>query len=496
MSIRIAADFRRRVLTGVCLLVGILTLCTAAGAQAPPVTTGSVVTIPANNTWGQIYKILFYQGNVLALDASNDELYQLAPGANSWTTIVGKGGILGNGYGAQGIAIDAKGTLYITISYTSSFNSSALFWRVPYSNGTWSVTSSDGWGDNIIDPDTGNSVIGEAQGYLTQEVFFQNSAKMDGSGTLYWEATQPNEIWSVPVDNTGNATQSSVIATSIVTGLKTGQGKIAVDANGNVYFVEYHGVTNSGRDTGIWFIPAGQNGLVGVGSPIVRIDAGQANSTSPVVYAGVTLDANGDLYLTSESNSNYNETVSGAWEIPNTCGPTGVTASNVTQCLNWNNISMVAPVDGNQPLSIDSRGYLWIPSYQASFPPSSDNGPYPGVNGNPGIYAIVVWAPGVLNLNQVPAGPSLTGSCRTRRDSVLLIQFEPYTGRFSVLFCAGHRAGICNHSDKSASTDFVDLDSGGSVRHVNERNVRVLFGAAVVRVMGNAGPNRPRPGLG
>jgi sugar lactone lactonase YvrE len=414
MVIRIAADFRRRAGIAVCLLLGILTLCTVAGAQAPPVTAGSIVTIPASNTWGQIYKILFFQGNTLALDSANDELYQLSPGATSWTTVVGKGGILGSGFNAQGIAMDAMGTLYITISYTSKSDSNALFWRVPFSNGTWSVTASDGWGDNIMDPNTGNAVISEVQGALTQEAFFQNSPAMDGTGTLFFQMTTTGNIWSVPVDASGDTSSTDeangVNATEIVSGLTAGEGKIAVDANGNIYFVEYHGVKNTARDTGIWFIPAGQNGLVGVGSPIVRIDAGQANSSSPIVYAGVTLDANGDLWLTSENNSNYDETVAGSWEIPNTCGPTGVTASNVTKCLNWNNISMVTPVDGNQPLSIDSRGYLWIPSYQNSFPPNTSNAPYPGPGGGPGIYAVLVWAPGVLNLNLTPSGPTPTGA--------------------------------------------------------------------------------------
>ena len=415
MAIRIAADFRRRVRTGVCLLVVIFTLCTAAVAQAPPVTAGSVVTVPANNTWGQVYKILFYQGNVLALDSSNDALYQLAPGATSWTTITSKSknganNVLGQGYDAQGMAIDAQGTLYITIGYNLSVNSLAYFWRIPYQNGTWTPTASDGWGDNLIDPNSGNALVGENSGDGNVEVFFQNSSKMDGSGTLYWQETIDGVFYSAPVDSSGNAKQSSVMANEILSGLKSSQGKIAVDVNGNIYFVEYHDVVNTGRDVGIYFIPAGQNGLVGVGAPVVRIDASQANSTQPIQYAGVTLDANGDLYLISENNPSYDEYASGTWEIPNVCSPTSVTGSNVTQCLKYSNISMLAPVDGNQPLAIDSRGYLWIPSYQASFPPSSDNTPYPGVNGNPGIYAIVVWAPGVLNLNDVPAGPSATGS--------------------------------------------------------------------------------------
>ena len=421
MAMRIAGKFRRWMRAGACSLAALATLSMVARAipSGPPaVTTGSVVTVPANNSWGQVYKVLFYQGNVLVLDAGVDALYQLAPGATSWTTLVpAKTGILGGGFNAQGMTIDAVGNLYITVAYSQSVNSTALFWRVPYQNGTWNVTASDGWGSNLVDSNTGNSLdtSGELGSSYSVEAFFQNSSKMDGSGTLYFWTTS-NGLWSAPVDKTGNASQASVNATQILSGTKAGQSKIAVDAAGNIYFVEYHATTNSGRDTGIWFIPAAAadpitgGGLVGVGPPLIRVDAGQANSSAPIVYAGVTLDANGNLYLTSEQNTNYNETVGGTWEIPNVCGPTGVNASNVTQCLNWNNTEMLAPVGGNQPLAVDSRGYLWIPSYQSSFPPSNANGPYPGVDGNPGIFGLVVWAPGVLNLNDVPAAPSPTGT--------------------------------------------------------------------------------------
>src|SRR5674476_979788 len=121
MAIETRAYFRRLAHTGVGLLIGILSVCgIAVGEAAPPVTTGSVVIVPSDPTWGQIGKILFYQGNVLALDVGNGALYQLSPGATSWSTLVAGGGIFGTGFSAVGMAVDAQGTLYFGSRYLST----------------------------------------------------------------------------------------------------------------------------------------------------------------------------------------------------------------------------------------------------------------------------------------------------------------------------------------------------------------------------------------
>src|ERR1035438_69812 len=73
MAIEIAKDFRRLTRAGVWSLAGILTFCAAAVGQAPVVSVGSVVPIPINSSMNQIYRILFYKGNVLALDSGSDE---------------------------------------------------------------------------------------------------------------------------------------------------------------------------------------------------------------------------------------------------------------------------------------------------------------------------------------------------------------------------------------------------------------------------------------
>ena len=472
MAIEIRAHIHRLAGNGVGLLMLALLMCGAAAGQAPAVTTGSIVTIPSDSSWGQIYKILFYKGNVIALDAGNDALYQLSPGATAWSTLVTTGTTIGSktGYTAQGMTMDAMGTIYITIAYPVSASPSSLFWRVPYSpsDNTWHVSTSNGWGSNIVD-DTGATIVSEGG---SVEVTFQNSSKMDGSGTLYWMATSPNIIYSVPVDNTGNATQTSVTANNIVDQLNATQGKMAVDVNGNIYFVENHAVKNTARSSGIFFIPAAvatAGGITGSGgtaeTQLQRIDP----SSNTVVYAGVTLDEAGNLYLTSEQNANYNETLNGIWEIPNECGgPTKVTSAT---CLNWNHISLIAPISGNNPPAIDSRGYIWDPTYQDPSPLGS--GPYPG------IYGILVWAPGSLNLSAEPTGttaPWITNVNPTFGEvgaSVTIdgLNFGATQGTSTVSFNGTAAASIANWSDTSitavvpagATTGPVVVDASGTV---------------------------------
>ena len=421
MAIEIAAGFRRLTRAGVWSLAGILTLCAAAAGQAPLVSVGSVVPIPINSNMNQIYRILFYKGNVLALDSGSDAVFQLQPGATLWNNISGtprNSNFLGGGYNSQDMAIDAQGTLYITDGTPPSDAGTALFWRFPYDPvaNTWHLSTAGAWGGNIIDPNNAPTTLVGEQGQGSVGVVFQNSPAMDGSGTLYFAATQ-NQIYSVQVDKNGNADLPTVTATSIVNALNGGGSHLAVDASGNLYFVEGHAInaTNGVRPagtTGIWFIPAGTTGITGTNGSAEatlqangwRVDNNQESSTSPVVYAGVTLDAAGNLYLTSEVNSSYAETFAGVWEIPNVCGkpPTG---ANLNTCMADSDVELLAPISANQPLSIDSRGNFWIPTYQQYAPSGEAN--------QVGVYAIAVFAPGVLNLNySTPpiGGPGPTGT--------------------------------------------------------------------------------------
>ena len=420
MAIGIAADFRQLTRAGIWTLAGMLTFCAAAVGQVPLVSVGSVVPIPYNDNMNQVYKILFYKGNVLALDAGADVLYQLPPGAIAWNNISGPGrnsNFLGGGYNSQSMAIDAQGTLYISDTTPPSDASTALFWRFPYDpvENTWHLSTAGAWGGNILDPATGTTLVSES-GQGTVDVQFENSPAMDGSGTIYFGATG-NQIYSVTVDKDGNADLPTITATSIINTTSGGGVHMAIDAVGNIYFVEGHAIsaTNGVRPpgtTGIWFVPAGTTGITGIdGSAEAklqaagwRVDNNQESSTSPVVYAGVTLDAAGNLYMTSEVNSGYAETFSGIWEIPNVCGAPP-NAGNLNTCMDDSDIELLAPISSNQPLAIDSRGNFWVPTYQ-QYSPSGEGSQH-------GVYAIAVFAPGVLNLNySTPpiGGPSPTGT--------------------------------------------------------------------------------------
>lgn len=416
MAIKIAADLRRLTRAGVWSLAGILTFCGAAMGQAPLVSWGSVVPIPYNDSMNQIYKILFYKGNVLALDSGADVLYQLAPGATAWSNISGtarNSGFLGGGYNAASMAIDAVGNLYVTANSAPSTAPTALFWRFPYdaAKNTWDLSTAYAWGGNIIDPNNQPTPIVAESGQGTQDVQFENSAAMDGSGTLYF-VTAANQIDSIPILDSKGDLGNNGVATSIVNYLNGGGTHMAIDAAGNIYFVEGHAINCTGTPcvrpagtTGIWFVPAGTTGITGKNGSAEqtlqnngwRIDNMQESSTSPVVYAGVTLDAAGNLYMTSEVNGGYAETFAGVWEIPNVCGA-APSASNVNTCMDDSDIALLAPISSNQPLAIDSRGYFWIPTYQTYGPP--------GEGTEPNVYSIVVFAPGVLNLNYPLLGTS------------------------------------------------------------------------------------------
>jgi len=245
MAIEIAADFRRLTRAGVWSLAGMLTFCAAAVGQVPLVSVGSVVPIPYNSNMNQIYKILFYKGNVLALDAGADVLYQLPPGATSWNNISGPARTscgLGGGYNSQSMAIDAVGTVYISVTNPPNCASNALFWRIPYDpvEKTWHYSTNTAWGGTILDPANPTSTLVSESGQGSVDVQFENSNLMDGSGTLYFGASQ-NQIYSIAVNKDG--TFPNLTATSIINTTSGGGVHMAIDAVGNIYFVEGHAIS-------------------------------------------------------------------------------------------------------------------------------------------------------------------------------------------------------------------------------------------------------------
>ncbi len=422
MAIETATYFRRLARTVVLILIGALSLGGVAAAQTTPaVTTGSVIPLQ-HATYDQVYKILYWQGNILILDTASSILYQIAPGSTTVTTIVSGSPLGASGsYWNMDMAIDNEGDLYIDIRYPGS-GANYLFWRVPYnpSTGTWNLTTNDGWGGTIA-TSNGTSLLSQGSDCIA----FLDSGNGDGSGTLFWMTEEsPFTIYEIQVDSSGNPSGS---AQPVVSHLTANQGRMAVDVLGDIYFVENPAATASDRVNGLFFIPANTTGLSGEGS-LTNLISSSYNSTNK--FNGVTLDAAGNIYLTSETDS-YGGTWNGELMIPNSCGggQAGILGS---ACFDWSNVSMVAPVGSNDPLMVDPRGFLWIPTY-GSWAPDANSGSYPGASN------FVLWAMGSDNLGASPVG--MQGS----------------SGTIFVNFNTAETPGSLGFSQPGSGSDFVTV---------------------------------------
>jgi len=385
MVIESAGCFRRAVragwLLGLSVLAAIVGVCGIASGQTA-VTSGSVVPT-THATWGQIMKVVVAKnGSVIFLDWSTSGLYQLRPGSSTFTTIASGSPLEASGtFWNSGMTIDAKDTLYIADRYGT-----AHFFRIPYNpaDGTYDFTSANAWGATI-----GNGNVPLS----TYDVAFVNSSAQDGSGTLVVSTETSPQIFTVAVDNQGNWANT---VTVLVKGLKGRATHIAADVNGNVYFTEDEGTTAAGRSTGVFFIPAGKSGITGAGdgtaeAQLTRIDP----TTNLDQFSGISLDAAGNIYLSSQSDSNGGA-FNGDLMVPNTSGsPVGVTVSS----FDFNNAIFLTPVQTSAPVTVDPRGYLWIPTSTSGWTP-------PGSLAYPGTDNVVLWQPGAASAGTSPVGTS------------------------------------------------------------------------------------------
>ncbi|MGA7885562.1 MAG: Ig-like domain repeat protein [Acidobacteriaceae bacterium] len=402
MAVEIQAYFRRMARTTTWVLAGVLSLCGVAGAQAPPVTTGSIIPLP-HPLYNQIYKFAYWHGYVVALDTAASILYQMSPGQTTFTQIYSgtqttpMGG--SGSYWTEDMTIDNEGNLWLPQRYGTP----PLFWRVPFDPvaKTWTVTTNDGWpaGGATVETSTGASLTSQGSSTLA----FLDDGTGTGGGTLFWMTeVSPFVIYQVAVGAGGTLGGAAL---PVVSSLMNNDGKMSVDANGNIFFVENPGASDSGRVNGAFFIAGGTTGAVGETDPSVTnlIPSSYASGNK---FNGATLDAAGNLYLTSESDG-YGGTFDGDFMIPNTCGSSQADVY-VATCYNWSNASYISPIGANNPLTVDPRGFLWIPHYgDYSFPGSAtyggpDNTTLSFCAG--GACNFVLWARGSDNLGASPVG--------------------------------------------------------------------------------------------
>ncbi|MGD0646830.1 MAG: Ig-like domain repeat protein [Acidobacteriaceae bacterium] len=414
MAIESAAYFSRLARTGLVSFIGIASLCSVASAQKELVTTGSVIPLQHSTSYCQIYNVdIAPNGDALFLDVCGGggygAIYRLPVGSTTFSTITSSIDSAGT-YWNEGMAMDALGNLYITDRYSGSNH----IYRVPYdsASNSWTYSTSDSW-EATID--------GGFEGNGTQNAVFLNSAAKDGSGILFVSEQQANDIVMIPVNAGGTVPlfPSGVDAGQpefqyLIKGLKDKVMPMAVDVNGNLYFIENPYDPPASRTTGVFFVPASAytacmaSSAAGTTAPttpcisgaegsLSRIDAGNTEK-----FNGLTLDAAGNVYVGDTSDS-YGGTRNGLLEIPNESGsPIGVTASS----FNFGDAEYLSPAPVNAYPTIDPRGFFWLPQGTANL--WNPNGSTTGI---PGTGNLILYQLGAANVGATPVGtPSATGT--------------------------------------------------------------------------------------
>jgi hypothetical protein len=403
MAIESAVIFRRVARVACLIMLAGLVATGAAVAQLPikppaPVTVGSIIPFSHGGTgaWNQIYSMkVSPNGNILFLDSAASNIYQLSPGSLTPTQVVGPAGANGhsdcsdlepNGtYWNAAIAFDKWNNLYVTDRYGSAVQ----FCRVPYntSSGTWNFANTDIWVGPTYKGSSGTAV----------PIPPQDLQVGDDGATFYVTTSDTESIYKFTVDQTGAVTS----VTAVATGLEDMVSNIAVDHAGNIYFLEnaYDSPTN--RVNGIREIPANAalpiagDGTGSAESKLTRIDP---NGLGYNGIKGVTFDAHGNLYFSSENNSSYGGQVDGIFMIPNEGTPT---APNLV----WADTTRISPVGSGFPALLDPRGLLWLATGgSGNWVPSGSNAPSCDTTSVTSAKqtcltsSIVLWKPGTLSL--------------------------------------------------------------------------------------------------
>ena len=411
MAIENAANLRGLLRAGLVIALGMFSLSGAANAQKELVSTGSVIPLPLGITGScQVYKVINApNGDTVLLDVCGGggygSLYQLKKGSTTFQVITSAIDTSGT-YWNEGMAMDAKGTLYLTDRYSGSQH----IYRVPYNpaDGTWDYSpSGNNWYPTLAGGFGGAGTVGIA---------FFDSPKKDGSGLLFVSEETANAILIVPVNADGTISNFASGAKAgqaqyqyLLNGLASKVMPMDVDVNGNLYFIENPYVTSANRSTGVYFVPASViNACVatmtagtspdtacisGTESSLSRIDPGNSEK-----FNGITHDAAGNIYVGDASDS-YSGTRNGLLMIPNESGsPIGVTATS----FNFLHAEYLAPTPINANPAIDYRGFLWLPTGTVNNWSPNGSGQIAGT----GNY--VLWQPGTANLGSSPVGTAAT----------------------------------------------------------------------------------------
>lgn len=380
---------------------------TVTPGNPPPVLAGSVLPFHHAGTgqWSQVYSLkMAPNGNVLFLDSAISELFQVAPGASTPTLVAGPASSSNSfncssldasgTYWNAAIAFDANNNLYVTDRY----NSSAYFCRVPYdaSSGTWKFNGASSiWKGPTFQSNGVPTAISPEDLVTGDDGTFYVSTS-GGSG--------PASIYKFTVDSSGNVTSTTAMATS----LEVYALSLAVDHAGNLFFIEnIYGSTPGTRVGGIREIP--KNATL----PITGDGSGTAETQQTLLLgnsdqyggiAGLSFDAQGNLYFSSILNSNYGGNAAGIYMVPNEGTPTNPN-------LVWADTVMLSPIMASHPVLIDPRGLIWVAtggsgnwSSSGTLAPNCDTTTTATVNATCLESTIAIWKPGAASLGTASTG--------------------------------------------------------------------------------------------
>lgn len=266
-----------RRLTGYLTALLLLPSCLSAAAQSSQVISANATAVPHNESYGAPWQsAVTNRGDFVLFDFKTSGLYEYPANGAPEVTIAAQGAIAG-GFTDSGIAIDPRNNnLYLN----NNFNGGILEYPFDAATGTWDiapVTVASGLAGNL-GGSCGNYFQGA--GMAINEKGVMAVATENGCGV---------EIFTVPIDASGNFGSATAIVSSMTARAKT----VAIDDAGDIFFNE-----DAGGLSGILYIPAGTNGLTSDAS-VQRIDPKLGN------VQGVTVDPAGNAYIVDGSAGAY-----------------------------------------------------------------------------------------------------------------------------------------------------------------------------------------------
>ncbi len=403
------ASHRTVVAMAVCLMLAMLWFCPASSAQ---VVTSQPVALD-HPSWknSQIWKVIVSsKGDVIAWDFRSNAIFEFPADGTGLKVLVPQApNVFGGEWSTGGVAFDAEDNLYIGYRWKN------YYVKIPYDpvEKTWHVEVSDAvkWGGNVAPSTYWYSPIDIS--YVPVDKF--------GKGHYILSDESNNKIFQYDGVSGGGS------GTLIVGELKVRAIATAVDKDENLYFQED---MDQGGAVGTFRIPGGLYGLNGnkrdgtmeagwpvCGTPeslpkavddngnLVLLPCRVDNNLSSKSH-GVTLDADGNVYISTQQDFNPGATdkmTGGIFRVP--VEKFTVTIDGVQKDVYMPNAAhqvMIAPIPPQGNILVHPEGYLYVPIWADDSANSMS-----GWNGMANIIKVYL---GSAGLPAVPVGQQGTNS--------------------------------------------------------------------------------------